>query len=114
MKKYELPTEFREEWLRTLRSGEFKQSRNYLIAETKDGDTGYCCLGIACICLGIPKDTMSKITMIHPERLGIDKFRIPEEISGCTTFSNKLATMNDEGESFTEIADYIEQNTIGV
>lgn len=35
------------EWIRCLRSKEWKQGRNFLCAETESG-VSYCCLGVAC------------------------------------------------------------------
>lgn len=37
-----------EAWLRTLLSGEFKQTRGTLCTKIGDGEYGHCCLGVGC------------------------------------------------------------------
>src|SRR3954462_15269222 len=35
-------------WLARLRSGKYKQGRGFLKVVRKDGEIGYCCLGLLC------------------------------------------------------------------
>lgn len=93
-----LPTEFKEKWVAALRSGEFKQGRGALYKNGK-----YCCLGVADKIEGYEPDARDSILKHHEN--------VPEIIRGDTELTARLATMNDEGgKSFSEIADYIEQN----
>ena len=38
--------EIKEEWLKRLRSGEYKQAKSSLCTVSKEGEKSYCCLGI--------------------------------------------------------------------
>lgn len=40
--------ERRQRWVDALRSGDYKQAKGVLKTETLEGDTAYCCLGVAC------------------------------------------------------------------
>lgn len=92
--------ELKAKWIEALRSGKYQQTQHRL----KD-DKGFCCLGVLCDVQGADfkairakYDTLS-LSQSPPEYLGT--------IGGaCST----LVQMNDEGKSFAEIADYIEQN----
>jgi hypothetical protein len=46
--------ETKMQWVKSLRSGKFRQGRRYLF----DIQTGYCCLGVYGTCLGISIDDM--------------------------------------------------------
>jgi len=101
--------EIKTKWLDALRSGKYKQGRGRL----RDLDDKYCCLGVLC-------------DIISPDRwkpTGRDCF--PWSYNGESTIalglyvkkvakisaeqSAKLLVKNDNGESFLEIADYIEK-----
>jgi hypothetical protein len=104
--------EIKKEWVAALRSGEFKQGKRAL----KDSEGNYCCLGVLC--------------ELHRRKfggewngaryLGDDKY-LPEEVSdwaGVTdTYEegnpeaggNVLSELNDNGTTFEEIADLIEE-----
>ncbi len=38
----------KNKWLKALRSGKYKQGRNYLCRVDDDGDDSFCCLGVLC------------------------------------------------------------------
>ncbi len=104
-----------EKWLAALESGEYKQTKGHLC---KDG--AYCCLGVACDVLGatrteqgpnicdlfdgscgfLPETIRTKLGMI--DTVGVIDVD-GEEVS--------LISMNDNGKSFTEIAQFIRDNS---
>jgi len=125
--------EFKAAWLAALRSGEYKQGRNYL----RDGD-GFCCLGVAC-------DVALKQGLVPGEwdTNGVfwsltdsERYVMPESVANAIGLSTcieeskvscnpmvsyndrdlPLSTLNDgdferqaHGLSFTEIANIIEE-----
>lgn len=115
-------TEAQEKWLAALESGEYKQGKGKL----RDMDNCFCCLGVACE-LFIP-DTMHVIrrqyngTQIYygigkhsmygvapPSVVDILGLRSPTgNINDCGAVS--LAVMNDNGNTFAEIAAFIRAN----
>lgn len=111
-----LPADFKAKWVAALRSGEYKQGVSYLWNEEKDS---FCCLGVAGVLCGIPKNVMKYRPWFHHLPLGIPIESVPPLLRPGLSTSNgipeKLAEMNDGrmGErwhSFSEIADYIEAN----
>lgn len=109
-----LPEEFKKQWIAALRSGEYKQGQRALIVKQND-EVSYCCLGLAYkIAKGVdPIETKSGY--IDGD---IDVDGVPMCLVGnASAYSNagygirkELAYMNDDGKSFSEIADWIEEN----
>jgi hypothetical protein len=107
--KYKLPKKFAIKWLKALRSGKYKQDTGYL-----KSPIGYCCLGVAGrICKLTDKqidgyDWLKENINITEKDLKL----VPQELQG-SSLSNGLveilSLMNDEGDSFKEIADWIEE-----
>lgn len=106
-----LPPDFKAKWVEALRSGKYKQCTS----ELSDEYGRFCCLGVACIVAG----------HTHREMVGygfvgnIEKYNIkflntdlvPSMLHGNDGIAFRLQQMNDVGKrSFSEIADYIEQN----
>ncbi len=92
--------ELKAKWVEALRSGKYRQGREQL----RDHDT-YCCLGVLADVRGYK----------WPERdvdVPGNNDYCPEQVADALseTEATELALMNDEGQSFAEIADYIEQN----
>lgn len=105
-----LSPELKAKWLQALRGGEYAQTREKL----RDDD-GFCCLGVLC-------------DLVDPKGWGADEWGDTtftyndDEASGSLPSSmnlkfiagkdeNKLIAMNDdEGKSFSEIADWVEAN----
>jgi hypothetical protein len=59
------------EWLRALRSGEYKQGRRVL----KDDDGAYCCLGVLCELVGAPTEGQMPIYPVE-NKVGTKNFRL--------------------------------------
>ena len=99
-----------KEWLKVLRSGEYIQGVCALSKQHHDGYR-YCCLGVANKIFNFEEtdngylvDTFHKLGLRDMRGRLKDKFYINDiEI-------HSLSSMNDNGCSFNEIADYIEQN----
>ncbi len=115
-----LPEEFKTKWLAALRSGEYKQGQRKLCITTDTGEKFYCCLGVAYrVVKGVDPPA---IPYINPDL--IDTAGLPDIIVGSgsegginsdtASIRYKLTNMNDDDfhkkSSFSEIADYIEQN----
>ena len=98
-------------WIEALRSGKYKQGRRRLF-----GDNTYCCLGVACEVLGIPKKQDSVGTWVFGEGMyGVISSDVAKQLGlhnefGAARVGPKpgLMTMNDDGTSFEEIADALE------
>ena len=101
--------DFKQKWVEALRSGRYKQVQGTLKGKKEDGSVGYCCLGVALDIIGVRVRTesldkydtySSEGSMGHYDRL--DK-KMPPEIK------HRGIEMNDDGHSFEEIADMIEE-----
>ncbi len=104
-KKYQLPKDFAEKWVKALRGGEFGQTRFRLT----DFCDNYCCLGIAC---KINDYTDKQITDYNNTWFGDTNFkRIPVELRKNNALIERLVELNDKyDKSFIDIADWIETN----
>lgn len=93
-----LTPEVKSEWCEALRSGKYKQGRGFL---HDDNDNSYCCLGVLQALRKLPKDDEGD-EYIDPPHAEIFGLKIGKQMD--------LAAMNDDGQSFAEIASYIEAN----
>lgn len=111
-----LDPEFKAKWVAALRSGEYKQGKCQLYDQK---DNSFCCLGVAChVASGkLPLDWYYFIPEkadLHPGFSHADD--VPELLRGGAGIPGTLAKMNDgvveydRPLSFSEIADYIEEN----
>ncbi len=113
-----LKPEVKTEWLNALRSGEYEQTKGYLTKDDK-----YCCLGVLCD-IASKKGVCKKLEGIYSHVVydGNDS-QLPTSVriwcgfgdnpQGCNpSFDGiNLISLNDnQGKSFTEIADFIEEN----
>ena len=101
-------------WLNWLRSGQYRQTKGNLCSETRSGNNSFCCHGVLC-------NIYAEETGGHWEGDGKtvlsykNKWTMPPSIvtqwAGLKTgIVNDLANMNDNGDSFKKIADFIEKN----
>lgn len=106
-KKYRLPKEFTEKWLKALRSGEYKQGEAKLFNKRNDS---YCCLGVACSVAKINPQKFVDWGWIH---FSFANEEMPTELveeKKSDGLPDELSRMNDQGKSFIEIADWIQKN----
>jgi hypothetical protein len=125
-----MKTEIKQKWLNALRSGEYKQGIGALRKATEDengkyDDKEYCCLGVLCDILEPKKWKVSDNGYgvkewgngNEAEPTAFPREKLMEELglnkvvsrSSDDTIAQKLAFMNDEGKTFTQIANWIEK-----
>ena len=111
--------EHRQDWIKALRSGDYKQTKGRL----RRGDS-FCCLGVACEISGRgvwqQRTRNGSLTYIYI----FDNEALPREVANYygirdvyATFwigtvdrkNNSLSNLNDKGATFDEIADIIEE-----
>lgn len=101
-----LKPEIKKRWLAALRSGKYSQDKDKL-----RGINGYCCLGVLC---DVVKDDLNIAWKRNRSGWWIDdSYSVPslKVKAHCGDFYMfELMSMNDRGESFATIADYIEAN----
>jgi len=114
MKDYQLPKEFATKWVAALRSNKYEQGNYKLKCENQ-----YCCLGVACDIVGFAQDFGDaqyigglNVTYGFKEELTPILDLIPVQLQGGQEngLVDKLTSMNDSGQSFFDIADWIEDN----
>lgn len=97
-------------WLAALRSGEYKQGKHFLVDHNaENNETTHCCLGVLCEVAGsrrLPSvDGYMVNYVVCTEELADYAFGLTLKIQ------KYLMSMNDnQGKSFNEIADWIEEN----
>jgi hypothetical protein len=98
-----LDPEFKKKWVAALRSGKYKQGKGGL--RNQHGE--FCCLGVAC-------DVMDPDawdgTVMWRKYGALDTNLDFIVLGNGASIGNKLAQMNDNGKTFAQIADYIEEN----
>ena len=109
--------EHRRLWVEALRSGKYKQGQGVL----RSADDHYCCLGVLCDLAGVEWNT----GYTGNYHAGVGQFATaPFEVTDFVGLANEagsfgaggdgLATRNDSGATFEEIADLIERNPPGL
>lgn len=109
-KKFTLDPNLKAKWVDALKNGKYKQCKGRL-KRKKSVTTpeSYCCLGVLC-------DTIDPSQWSYDEGGFCRNFKGRDFIYDLplglipAAPQNKLIEMNDDGKSFAEIADYIEQN----
>ena len=117
-----LPKEFKEKFLAELRSGKHKQGKSVMY---NPADDSLCCLAVAGLVCGLTKDEMAGVDILTAEndyddpsgrknpssKKAIHQLGYPLVLTASyDTKGCDLASMNDSGKSFSEIADWIEEN----
>ena len=126
--------EIKERWLTALRSGEYRQVDSYLKHGSEESP-GHCCLGVLCELYAADNDIEWKRTSPNGDKAwrleGTDEAALlPPHVAHWAGFGDKnltregpnsavdvhtgggresLAGMNDDGSSFEEIANVIEE-----
>lgn len=101
-----MDAELKAKWIEALRSGKYKQTRQIL----RDGN-GHCCLGVLCEVAGIPIAENGRRPVGSENYDPIwDAIGIDAEKRDGNHPAHELAPMNDTGETFPVIADWIEAN----
>ena len=105
--------EIKARWVEALRSGKYQQGR----AALRSLEERFCCLGVLCDLYSPSEWTTNGTTTNGTTRyfhrgslsafIGAD-FRAQMGLSDAEAWT--LARMNDDGKSFSNIADYIEAN----
>ncbi len=107
--------EIAKKWVKALRSGKYKQGQKSLC--TVKGKTAkYCCLGVLCHILKTPYEKCGDL-----KRYDEDTAVLPSSVlekagmHSCwgetrSGHFSSLTHLNDDGKSFNEIADFIEQH----
>lgn len=94
-----MKADLKAQWIAALRSGRYRQCRNFLHV-----DDAYCCLGVLCRVHGWPVGNAAGDVDESPEYAPIKKLLGPEVME-------TLVALNDtDGQSFAQIADWIEAN----
>lgn len=101
-------------WYAALLGGNYIQGKHRLINtfwnhEQKQTQHSYCCLGVACEILKIEKDINGNLFVIdNLPYLAVMKAETFEAAFGLNAMvQHDLASLNDNGKTFEEIADYI-------
>lgn len=94
-----LDPQWKETWVKALRSGEYQQQQkslcdSYMLADARK----FCCLGVAAKVL--------KFTFCRDDH----SYRVVDELGLDDGDGETLMEMNDSGKKFPEIADWIEAN----
>jgi hypothetical protein len=106
-----------DKWVAALRSGQYQQGRNML----RTRDNKYCCLGVLCDISGLGKWVDTPYIAEPGYRVSnwcVEDLLSPpvQEYAGIATaggvLPNKhtLSDMNDDGATFEQLADLIEQH----
>lgn len=104
----------KQKWVAALRSGEYTQGKGGLKQLVED-EVQHCCLGVLCEVLETPQRRAEdqSVWFFGTEENNHHGF-LTEPVLAQAGLSDdaqhKLASMNDQGRSFAEIADYIDKN----
>ena len=114
-----LNADFKAKWLAALRGGEYEQTIGALErpARIASRHQGFCCLGVACKISDIPttheRGDLIMLPMFEPQHwwevLPHEEWQIRSPAVMLNGVAMPLATLNDNGRSFKEIADLIEE-----
>lgn len=103
--------EWADKWISALRSGQYKQGREFLCANDQ-----FCCLGVLCDLSEIDefktKEHRAAEYLDQDQHLPEEVMRLTGMVSthGSSYNTPDLTVLNDEGSTFLEIADIIEKN----
>jgi hypothetical protein len=104
-----MKADLKTKWIEALRSGEYEQGQSFL----REGDK-FCCLGVLCD-LKEPANWRRSgdsydYVVGSDASMGLLPFSLKAETGINGQIESEIVGMNDEGKSFSEIADWIEAN----
>lgn len=110
-------SDVKEKWLAALRSGRYTQGREYLKTADALGRVSHCCLGVLSEVMGVPSKPRyaedRTLNFQYPGYTPASGYPDPDwAYDACDLLNDDmyaLAEMNDRGDSFEEIADWIEE-----
>lgn len=91
-------------WVKALRSGRYRQAMGFL--ELRGS---YCCLGVLCRVMKAEKDAYGSFYWGEDEGYAVLPEALRKEVKIPPRTQGRLASMNDGGERFKDIAAYIEK-----
>jgi len=102
-KEAKMKQELKQKWVAALRSGKYRQGRGHLRVVNLDGSITFCCLGVLHMVVEgeLPPNDFGYLSCSTEEKANISR---ENQLA--------LATLNDDGKTFLEIADVIEQREI--
>ncbi len=109
---YRTPQEVKKLWVKALRSGKYKQTKDRL-----QDPTGFCCLGVLCDLAakdGGPQwdyDFFDGKKETPPNYI-LEYLKLKKRINRKTIAETLIDMNDDEGKSFKQIANFIEKNVL--
>lgn len=106
-----LPTRFKERWLDSLESGEYKKGKDALCTGNANHD--FCCLGVAGRIQGIPVSKMIDVSFLNKDIINLakkNKKNIPEVLQERNPVTEYLSILNDSTSTFTKVRSWIKKN----
>ena len=103
----------KKQWIKALKSGDYKQTTGELKRSNIDHSRSFCCLGVLCDISGI---STWEADNRYLEAKGILPNKVKEwagmanDAGGFSYDNPSLIELNDSGSTFEEIADIIEKN----
>jgi hypothetical protein len=98
-------------WLKALRSGKYKQAQG-MLKTTSGQDSRYCCLGVLCevaVAQGVIQTYCATNGLLPDAVEEWAGLQTPDPRLGPRVDSRNASWLNDQGKSFTFIADRIEK-----
>ena len=115
-----MDTKLKTRWLADLRSGKYQQAEGELHDYGRDA---YCCIGVLCLSVGAAFEDFvddeggefQNVPVLNYENIALGNdnelsFKSLADFGLSTEEQRTLIKMNDDGVSFSVIADYIERN----
>lgn len=103
----------KKKWIEALRSGDYEQGKFLL----RSPEGAYCCLGVLCNVAGFKprhrrcEDT-NNYSIRYDDRDDILTDKLLIRVGLTMEQQDVLTALNDDGHSFTEIAEYIEKEIV--
>ena len=112
-----MESKMKKKWIKALRSGDYDQTDQKMVSH----DDKFCCLGVLCNISGagewIEPGNLFNIDWLYLVEINGVKHshfgHVPDKYADSIGLSESdqvmLANMNDDGDPFSKIADYIEE-----